>query len=512
MASYTTLRLILGDQLNLQHSWLNQVDNSVLYVLMEIEPESTYVTHHIQKIIGIFGAMRQFKAQLATDGHATCYYKITDPTNQQSFAKNLNLLVKEHTIQYFEYQLPDEYRLDQLLQNYGTQLPISSQAVDTEHFYTKREDLTAFFQHRKTTIMEPFYRFMRQKHEVLIEGSKPTGGAWNYDKANRKKLPKTHAVAPPYLLEQDVRVIYKDIQEAKLSFIGNIDPKAFVWPMNRKDALAVLEDFLVRMLPYFGLYQDAMHQEHWSLYHSRLSFSLNIKLITPREVIVAVEQIYKENEQIDIAQAEGFIRQILGWREFMRGIYWREMPDYQNLNNLNAQRALPAYFWTGKTKMNCLQKSIQQSLDYAYAHHIQRLMVTGNFCLLTGINPSEVDEWYLGIYIDAFEWVEITNTRGMSQFADGGIIATKPYCASANYINKMGNYCQGCHYDKKEKVGEKACPFNALYWNFIHQHASLLQSNPRMGMVYRIWEKFSSEEQNVILQQAFKYLNHIEQL
>ena len=313
-------------------------------------------------------------------------------------------------------------------------------------------------------------------------------------------------------MKQDVSLIYKDIQAANLDFIGNIDANAFVWPMNRKDALAALDDFLVRMLPNFGLYQDAMHQEYWSLYHSRLSFSLNIKLISPNEVIIAVEQVYKENEQVNIAQAEGFIRQILGWREFMRGIYWREMPDYQNLNKLNAKKTLPAYFWNGKTKMNCLQKSIQQSLDFAYAHHIQRLMVTGNFCLLTGIKPSEVDNWYLGIYIDAFEWVEITNTRGMSQFADGGIIATKPYCASANYINKMGNYCQNCHYDKKQKVGEKACPFNALYWNFIHQHANLLQSNPRMGMVYRIWEKFSSEEQNVILQQAFKYLNHIEHL
>lgn len=512
MASYTTLRLILGDQLNAQHSWFQQVDHQVLYVLMEIEPESAYVKHHIQKIIGIFGAMRQFEAQLAANGHATCYYKITDAKNQQSFAKNLNALIEEYAIQGFEYQLPDEYRLDQLLQNYAATLSISSKAVDTEHFYTKREDLAAFFEHRKTTIMEPFYRSMRQKHGVLMEGAKPVGGAWNYDKENRKKLPRKHEVAPPYLLEQDVSLIYKDIQAANLPFIGTVEPKSFVWPMNRADALALLEDFLVRMLPYFGLYQDAMHGDHWSLYHSRLSFALNIKLISPKEVILVVERVYQSNEQVDIAQAEGFIRQILGWREFMRGIYWREMPNYQNLNKLNATRALPSYFWTGKTKMNCLQKSIQQSLDYAYAHHIQRLMVTGNFCLLTGINPNEVDEWYLGIYIDAFEWVEITNTRGMSQFADGGIVATKPYCASANYINKMSNYCQGCFYNKKEKVGEKACPFNALYWNFIHHNAALLQSNPRMGMVYRIWEKFSSEEQTVILRQALKYLNHIEQL
>lgn len=512
MASYTTLRLILGDQLNLQHSWLQEVDDRVLYVLMEIEPESAYVKHHIQKIVGIFGAMRQFAAQLSSNGHATFYYQITDKNNRQSFVSNLNLLIEKHSIKQFEYQFPDEYRLDQLLKNYCEQLNISSKAVDSEHFYTKRKDLETFFEKKKTTVMETFYRSMRKKHAVLMDGSKPVGGTWNYDKENRKKIPKKHEVAAPFLYTQDVSAIYEHIQQAKLDFIGNINPKAFVWPLNRKEALNVLEDFLERMLPFFGLYQDAMHQEHWSLYHSRLSFALNIKLIAPKEVIVAVEEVFEKNEQVDIAQAEGFIRQILGWREFMRGIYWREMPSYETLNALDAQRNLPEYFWTGNTKMNCIQKAVQQSLDYAYAHHIQRLMVTGNFCLISGINPSEVDAWYLGIYIDAFQWVEITNTRGMSQFADGGIVATKPYCSSANYIHKMGNYCQHCYYDKKEKVGKKACPFNTLYWNFIHQHKNALESNPRMGMIYRIWEKFGSEEQNVILQQASKYLNNLEQL
>lgn len=512
MRTYTTLRLILGDQLNEQHSWFRQVDNQVLYVMMEIEPESAYVTHHIQKIVGIFGAMRQFNTQLKANGHAVCYYKISDQNNQQSFADNVDTLIHQYQIQHFEYQLPDEYRLDQLLRTYCNQLNITSLAVDSEHFYTQREDLTLFFKQKKATIMESFYRAMRKKHDILMEDTEPVGGIWNYDKENRKKIPRKHSIEAPYLLKHDVGSIYKDIQTANLKYIGHIDPKAFIWPLNRQESLNLLDDFLQRMLPFFGLYQDAMHQEHWSLYHSRLSFSLNIKLISPKEVIVAVEKVYRHNKVVDIAQAEGFIRQILGWREFMRGIYWREMPGYQQLNKLDAQRDLPAFFWTGNTKMNCLQKAIQQSLYYGYAHHIQRLMITGNFCLISGINPTDVDNWYLGIYMDAFEWVEITNTRGMSQFADGGIVGTKPYCASANYINKMSNYCQNCHYNKKEKTGDKACPFNALYWNFIHQHKNLLKSNPRMSMVYHIWEKFGSKEQDIILQQASKYLNNIEQL
>ena len=256
-----------------------------------------------------------------------------------------------------------------------------------------------------------------------------------------------------------------------------------------------------------------MSQRHWSIYHSRISFALNIKLISPAEIVEAAEMFWRTHpEQISIAQTEGFIRQILGWREYMRGIYWSEMPGFKRVNYFRAQRSLPAYFWNGKTKMNCVHKAVTQSLEHGYAHHIQRLMITGNFCLITGIDPDEVDAWYLGIYVDAFEWVEITNTRGMSQFADGGIVGTKPYFSSASYINKMGDYCKHCKYSPKEKIGEKACPFNSLYWNFINQHQEKLASSPRMKMMYHVWNKYASDQQEMILTQAEEHLHNIEAL
>jgi len=510
--TYQTLRLILGDQLNSQHSWLNSVDEGVLYVLMEIRPESLYVTHHIQKIIGIFGAMRQFASELKAQGHPVVYVEIDAAENQHSFENNLNQLIAQYQVTKFEYQLPDEYRLDALLKEYTQTLSIGYAAVDSEHFFTKREDLTTFFQHKKTIVMENFYRSMRRKHHILMDKDKPTGGKWNYDQANRKKLPKKHAMATPFLFEHDVTAIYEAVKAAELPYIGTIDSSYFIWPLNRQEALVLLNDFIDRLLPTFGLYQDAMHSDYWSLYHSRLSFALNVKMLHPLEIVQAAETAYRQSDRIDIAQAEGFIRQILGWREFIRGIYWKEMPHYQTLNMLKAKRPLPAYFWTGRTKMHCMRQSIQQSLSYSYAHHIQRLMITGNFCLLTGINPSEVDQWYLGIYIDAFEWVELPNTRGMSQYADGGIVATKPYGASANYIDKMSNYCQSCYYHKKEKYGERSCPFNSLYWHFLKRHQSNFIKNPRMSMIYRVWNKYAQEDQQLILEQASKYLNNLEQL
>ena len=274
-----------------------------------------------------------------------------------------------------------------------------------------------------------------------------------------------------------------------------------------------MKEFIDFRLPWFGTFQDALTDADDFMFHSKLSFALNTKMLHPLEVIRAVEKAYfEDSEKISLNQAEGFIRQILGWREYMRGIYWLKMPEYANLNFFNHERKLPDWFWTGETKMNCMSKAIGQSLRHAYAHHIQRLMVTGNFALLAGIHPDEVDSWYLGIYIDAIEWVEITNTRGMSQFADGGIVGTKPYVSSANYFDKMGNYCQSCYYDKKEKTGEKACPFNSLYWHFYERHRDKLEKNPRIGMMYRTWDKMDKEKKQEILEKGEKILNNIENI
>jgi deoxyribodipyrimidine photolyase-related protein len=310
-----------------------------------------------------------------------------------------------------------------------------------------------------------------------------------------------------------VTEIKKMIDEANISYIGKVNAHSFIWPTTRKEAIEYLDYFASELLPDFGNYQDALHPEEWSLFHSRLSFALNVKILSPLEVIQRVEKEYNDGRRnIDIATAEGFIRQVLGWREYMRGIYWMKMPDYAELNFFNHERSLPKWFWTGETKMRCLSHAITQSLDYAYAHHIQRLMVTGNFALLAGIDPDEVDQWYLGIYIDAIEWVEITNTRGMSQFADGGIVGTKPYVSSANYIDKMGHYCGDCHYSKSKKTGDKACPFNSLYWHFYARNEDKLKNNPRIGMMYNTWNRMGPEKHKDYLDQAEKYLENIEEL
>ncbi len=507
------LRCILGDQLNEKHPWFNSVDPNVHYVFMEIKPESEYATHHIQKIVGIFAAMRAFGKRLENQGHTIYYYAINDAANQHSFEANISQLVQIYDFDSFEYMEPDEYRLDALFLDMQDRLHVPVKMVSSAHFMTSRTDVAQQFEGKKRFLMESFYRKMRKKYTILMDGDQPVSGKWNYDHENRKKIPVKHNVTPPKLFSNDLHDVFEDIKDAGLNYIGDVDASHFLWPITREQALELFQYFLDHLLPYFGMYQDAMHQFEWSLYHSRISFALNIKLVDPEEVIRRAEAHWLSNQEtISLAQVEGFIRQILGWREYMRGIYWAHMPEYADLNYFEHARALPDYFWTGETKMNCISQCVKQSLRYGYAHHIQRLMVTGNFCLLAGIDPNEVDAWYLGIYVDAFEWVEITNTRGMSQFADGGIVGTKPYVSSAGYIHKMGNYCTHCNYDRKVKVGEHACPFNSLYWHFLFRNQDKLARNPRMSMMYRVWDKFSTDDQTAILEQAEQYLTQLEDL
>lgn len=485
-----TLRLILGDQLNYKHSWFEKTNEEVVYCLFEMRQETDYVVHHIQKVIGFFSAMRSFSKFLKDQGHKIIYFKINHPENTQKLIANLDLLIEKEAIQKFEYLLPDEYRLDAQLNNYCKDLNITSEAFDTEHFYTSRTELAEFFKGKKLFLMENFYRYMRKKHELLMISGNPEGGQWNFDKSNRKKW-KGKPPIPHYLkFYNEVSNVLEDIEASKIKTIGKFNEKTFDYPVNREQALEQLTYFCEHLLVYFGDYQDAMSTQEVFLFHSRLSFAMNIKLISPKEVIEAVVNYYREHQDdIHISQVEGFVRQILGWREYMRGMYWHLMPDYKYKNELKNYNKLPDFYWTGNTKMNCLKHAINNSLDNAYAHHIQRLMITGNFALLTQTHPDEVDAWYLGIYADAVEWVQLTNTRGMSQFADGGLIATKPYVSSGSYIHKMSNYCDSCHYNKNDKITENACPFNSLYWNFLDDKRPHLQSNRRMGMMYRLLDK-----------------------
>lgn len=522
LAEFSTLRLVLGDQLNASHSWFREQDQQVVYLIAEMRQETDYVRHHVQKVLSFFAAMEAFATALINAGHQVMYLTLDDTQHSRSLQHLLDEVSSACGISHFEYIQPDEYRLSEQLKTWVAQHPeYTSRCVDSEHFYIPFHSLAEYGQAGKHQRMEFFYRKLRKRFAVLMDGDKPTGGQWNYDLENRQKLNSgaIKVLPSPLLFANDVCKLRARLTRHQVSTIG-VGSDRLLWPINRQQALELLRFFCRELLPNFGRFQDAMIAKQpgfadpsWSLYHSRLSFCLNSKILTPRQVVnMAINAYIERPDVITLPQVEGFVRQILGWREFVRMIYWLNMPNYASLNGLAAQRDLPSWFWNGKTQMNCMQQTIRQSLDYGYAHHIQRLMVTGNFCLLAGIDPDQVDNWYLGIYVDGIEWVEMPNTRGMSQFADGGILASKAYSASGNYLNKMSNYCKSCHYQMKLKVGDNACPFNSLYWRFMVEHQSTFSRNPRNAMVYNNWRRQSVEMQQQVIAQADYYLANIEDL
>ena len=504
------LRLVLGDQLNYEHSWLNSPDKNVVYFMCEMHQETNYVKHHVQKIIAFFDSMRNYAKFLEQQGHQIIYYKLDHECSKLPLEKILDHVITKNQITTFEYQYPDEYRLDAQLKNYCDQLGIPSRVYDTEHFYTSRKELTDFFEGKKQFTMEFFYRYMRKKHQIMmLDAKNPEGGKWNFDGSNRKKWTGKHLIPPNISFSKNVSEINQLLKVQGIETIGSVNENQFTWPTNRSESLKALNYFCEHLLVHFGDYQDAMYTDQYYLFHSNLSFAMNTKMLSPQEIIDAVISHWrKKSDKVAISQVEGFVRQIVGWREYMRGIYWRQMPNYISLNKLENTNSLPSFYWTGKTKMNCLRSCINQSLQTGYAHHIQRLMVTGNYALLTQSNPNEVDQWYLGIYTDAIEWVQLPNTRGMSQYADGGIVATKPYISSGSYINKMSNYCKSCYYKVNDKTGEKACPFNALYWNFLHNKRDFLQNNNRMSMMYSLLDKMDRETLTTHLEKADHIINH----
>lgn len=511
--SKPTLRLIMGDQLNINHSWFSTSPQVAEFLLMEVKEEATYVKHHIQKIACFFLAMREFAKELSRRGFIVHYIKLNDPSNKHSFASNVASFIESGKYSAFEYQQPDEYRVAHAMKEFCETLPVPSHKTDCEHFLTSPEQFQKVFKGYKRYVMEIFYREVRRATGFLMQDNEPIGDRWNFDSENRKKLPTSVTPPAPIEFPRDISDLVEMLRQAKIPSIGTVDAKRFTWAVTRDEALKTLDYFCEKLLPLFGSYEDAMHTEHRTLFHSKLSFALNAKLISPKEVIEAAIASWKRSKgAISIEQIEGFVRQIAGWREFMRGVYWTHMPEYKTLNFLDARRPLPGYFWDGNTKMKCVRQAVTQSLEDAYAHHIQRLMVTGNFTILAGIHPDEVDAWYLGIYADALDWVQLPNTRGMSQFADGGIVGTKPYTSSAAYINKMSNYCSGCFYNFKEKFGERGCPFNVLYWDFLIRNREKLEKNPRIGMGYRLLDKMSPKDKNAIQEKSAQILTNLENL
>ncbi len=501
------LRFILGDQLTSSISSLSDADPKTDVILMvEVAEEATYVRHHKQKLVFVFSAMRHFADELRARGFEVDYVKLHAPENSGSFEGELLRACEQHKAEQVVVTEPGEWRVWQKMLDWRETLPVPVEIREDSRFFASREDFAHWASERKSLRMEFFYRDLRRKTGILMKGEEPEGGAWNYDAENRKSLPAKTRLPHRKRFEPDA--ITRDVMELVKSrfdnHFGDLEP--FGWAVTRKDALLALDHFIADCLPNFGDYQDAMKQDEDFLFHSLISPYLNIGLLVASEVCEKALGAYERGEA-PLNAVEGFIRQILGWREYVRGIYWTQMPAYKTTNALMAKRKLPAFFWTAETGLNCLRQVIDVTRRTGYAHHIQRLMITGNFALLAGIDPSEVEDWYLLVYLDAYEWVELPNVHGMVLFADGGLLASKPYAASGAYIDRMSDYCAGCKFDPKIKSGPKACPFNPLYWNFLIENETRLSKNPRMAMPYRTLAKMTGARRAEIILDANNFLN-----
>ena len=487
-------------------SSLADIDKKTDRVLIaEVQDEATYVRHHQQKLVLVFSAMRHFADELESNGVQVDYVRMDSDTNSGSFSGEISRALQRHPYDRLVVTEPGEWRVREMMQTWQKYFDIAVDIREDDRFLCSLAEFKQWAEGRKSLRMEYFYRDMRRKTGWLMDADKPVGGEWNYDKQNRKSLPG--GMTFPKRLRFKADDITRDVMHLVKSRFGNHfgDLESFGWATTRADAQRALTHFIEQCLPGFGDYQDAMKSDEDFLFHALLSPYLNIGLLDPREVCEAALQAF-EREQAPLAAVEGFIRQIIGWREYIRGFYWLHMPEYRNSNYLDAKRPLPDFFWTAKTDMNCLRQTIETTRRHAYAHHIQRLMITGNFALLASLAPDEVEAWYLLVYADAFEWVELPNTHGMALFADGGVLASKPYCASGAYINRMSDYCSDCRFSPGKKLGEGACPFNYLYWNFLISKQKQLKSNPRMGLAYRNLFNKTEAEIDAIVQQSEQFL------
>lgn len=505
----TTLRLILGDQLSETISSLEGCNKKKDIIMMcEVMEEATYVKHHKKKLVFVFSAMRHFAQELLNKKYQVTYIKL-DPTKEtSSFTSEVKKIVSTKKIDNIILTEPGEYRLLQCFRGWQKTLNLPVEIKPDTRFLCTTNEFSAWVGKKKQCRMEYFYRYMRNKHDILMENDKPVGGKWNYDDENRKH-PKHHLKIPrPYQTKADD--VTQDVIKLVVSYFGEHfgDISPFHYAVTRRQALNALNQFIKERLPLFGDYQDAMLESEPWMFHSHISLYLNCGLLLPMECINAALNAYDKGDA-PLNSVEGFIRQILGWREFVRGMYWLKMPAYIKKNTLNAKNKLPEFYWTGQTKMNCLKQCIQETKQHAYAHHLQRLMVIGNFALLAGIKPAEVSEWYLLVYADAYEWVELPNVIGMILFADGGEIASKPYASGGAYINKMSNYCKRCQYKVSVKNGPDACPYNYLYWDFLDRNRDKLKDNHRLTMMYKLYDKMKPDKKDAIKQDSKRFLEEL---
>ena len=503
------LRLVLGDQCSRSLSALADLDlEQDVVLMMEVDAECTYVRHHPQKITLILAAMRHFGRALEARGVRVDYIRLDDPANTQSFSGEVARAVERHRPERIIVTEPGEWRVRQEMEGWEETLGLPVEIRDDARFMADLAFFRRWAHGKKQLRMEYFYREMRRATGLLMQGDKPEGGEWNYDVENRKPLAK--GVVPPTPPRFAPDDITREVMALVAGRFGNHFGRleGFNWPVTAQQAQRALAAFITDRLPRFGDFQDAMAEGEATLFHALISTSLNIGLLLPDEVCAAAEAAYRAGA-VPLNAAEGFIRQVLGWREYVRGLYWLKMPGYKATNALDAQRALPEFYWTAQSGMRCMDAAVEQTRDMAYAHHIQRLMVTGNFALLAGIHPDAINEWYLLVYADAFEWVELPNTHGMAIHADGGIMASKPYAASGAYINRMGNHCGKCRFDVKRATGEGACPFNYLYWDFMARHARHFAGNPRMAMPLSTLRKMAPEKLSAMRDAARIYLDSV---
>ena len=509
-----TLRLILGDQLSRSITSLDESDiQNDIILICELRAEATYVKHHKKKIAFLFSAMREFADSLKTEGFNVRYVKYDDVHNDGSFEKEVERAIADFKIDKVVVTEPGEYRLLEIFKTWGEKFAIDVEIRFDNRFLCTIKEFKDWAGDKKHLLMEYFYREMRKKYNILMDAhNKPIGGKWNYDKENRSPA-ADNVVIPKRISHQKSQHtldVLKLVEKEFEGHLGVLEP--FHFAITHEQAMIELKHFVMHILPSFGKYQDAMVQGEAYMFHSLLSSYINAGLLLPIEVCRLAEAAY-HNGHAPLNAVEGFIRQILGWREYIRGMYWLKMPEYKDLNFFDAKRKLPEFYWDAKTRMNCVSEAVNHTLEHAYSHHIQRLMITGNFALIAGLSPKEVCEWYLIVYADAYEWVELPNTLGMALYGDGGMLSSKPYAASGKYINRMSNYCKHCAYDPNINVGEKACPFNSLYWDFLHRNNAKIKDNMRMKLIYSAWEKFKPEVKASILnhaKQVFKMLENNE--
>ncbi len=498
------LVLILGDQLNDDATALSDFDPQQDAIWMaEVDEESTHVKSSKQRSTVFLSAMRHFAAHLRSQDWPLVYRELDDPHNSGSLGGELAHTIESLRPQQLVMTAPGDWRVLQQLRAVAREHDVPLDIRDDTHFFSTVRDFAQHTAQRKQWRLEFFYRELRHKTGILMENGQPVGGRWNFDADNRASFGKQGPglVPAPTRFEPDeiTQAVMRLVQDRLADHPGRLD--SFGWPVTRAQALEALAAFITQRLPSFGRHQDAMWEGQAWLYHSHLSCALNLKLLNPREVVQAAQEALAQGHA-PVEAVEGFVRQILGWREYVRGIYWTQMPGYQQHNVMQATTALPGFYWTGDTEMACLRDAIGQTLEHGYAHHIQRLMVTGLYALLLGVAPQEVHEWYLAVYVDAVEWVELPNTLGMSQFADGGLMASKPYVASGKYIDRMSNHCQGCRFKPAESTGPQACPFTTLYWHYLDRHADVLAKNPRMLMQLKNLNRLSAEQREAIGLQA----------